>query len=717
MKTMCWRRFLRPILGVAGLALAGLSSGLAQTNTDNLIPVVTVRATQPMATTNQPGVFTVYRAGNTDATLNVWYDLGGTASNGVDYALIPPHLVAIAAGATSNTLVIAPTSNPPGAIIPKAVVLTLTNSPLMTPVNYEIGVPSEVTVYLESSNLPPTVRITSPADGAKFYTPTNIFLSAWTFGQFPVTNVEFFAGTNSLGFGSPYFIGAYPAENFQPYFLVWSNASVGAYVLTAIGHDNTGDSVTSAPVNITVFHGPPTNLPPVVSIFAPPNGATFYTPTNLPILAQASDSDGSVTNVEFFAGTNDLGKGLPVVLDPPGVNGFTGLVYWFNWMNPTPGNYPLTAVATDNGGLAATSAPVNISVLPGPATNLPPVVRIISPPDGAVFRAPISLPLYAYARANEPAANLFSDAVTNLEFYADGTDLGSAKHVFYGPPFTPGEPYPLYLVTLPHRFFLIWSNAPVGPHQLNAVAMDQFGNAATSAPVNLTVLASPPPPTNRPPIISIVATDPVAVEGTNAWVWPGETNSSPTWAAWPPRPVCFFTNRGPKTATFAVRRYGDISNALTVPYAIGGTASNGVDYATLPGSVTIPAGERRALISIVPIDDGPPDVSSTVVLTLSPSTNTPPDYVVGWPPRAAAIIIDRAGPPPLAGVLPGGWFHLAAPGPNAAWFGIEYSTDMIHWTPVCTNQVVNGSIDFVDPDAAGQPARFYRTVPVSGPPE
>ena len=75
-----------------------------------------------------------------------------------------------------------------------------------------------------------------------------------------------------------------------------------------------------------------------------------------------------------------------------------------------------------------------------------------------------------------------------------------------------------------------------------------------------------------------------------------------------------------------MRRFGDTNGDLTVPYDIGGTASNGVDYVALPGSVTIPAGELRALITIVPIDDGPPDVNKTVILTLTPSTNTPPDY-------------------------------------------------------------------------------------------
>ena len=143
-------------------------------------------------------MFTVFRAGNTDATLNVWYDLGGTASNGVDYAPIPPHLVEIAAGATSNTIIITPIQNAALSVV-KTVVLTLTNSPLLTPVNYEIGSPNQAVVYIEengATNLPPSVSIISPQDGAVFYTPTNILILAKASDpDGSVTNVEFFAGT------------------------------------------------------------------------------------------------------------------------------------------------------------------------------------------------------------------------------------------------------------------------------------------------------------------------------------------------------------------------------------------------------------------------------------------------------------------------------------------------------------------------------------------
>lgn len=576
----------------------------AQTTDSNLIPVVTVQATQPIATATNPGVFTVFRAGNTNATLNVWYELHGTASNGVDYAMIPPHLIAIAAGITSNTILITPLTNSSPASIAKTVILQLTNSPLMTPVNYEIGSPSGATVYIKSN------------------------------------------GT--------------------------------------------------------------TNLPPSVSLFEPKDGSVFYTPTNVLMLAKAADPDGFVTNVEFFAGSNDLGAGVMVVLDPPGVNGITGPVWFFNWQDPTPGNYPLTAVAADNGGASTISAPVNITVLPSSSNNIPPMVRIIGPANGAVFFAPVDIPITA--AASDP-----DGAVASIEFFAAGKDLGPGA---VDTCVTPaggcvGCPTPTPICI----YSLVWSNAPVGLWALTAVATDNGGATSTSAPVKITVLPSTPPPTNQPPIVSIVATDPIAIEGTNCWVWAGETNSPPTWTAWPTAVCRYFTNCGPKTATFTVRRFGDTNFDLTVPYDIGGTASNGVDYVTLPGFVSIPAGARWALIPIVPIDDGPPDMNKTVVLTLLPDMqmNPLPGYVLGYPSRAAAIILDQ-GPCPATGMLPGSCFHLATTGPDAAWFSVECSTDLVNWTAVCTNQVVNGSIDFVDPDAASNQSRFYRAVPLNNPP-
>ena len=448
------------------------------------------------------------------------------------------------------------------------------------------------------------------------------------------------------------------------------------------------------------------NLPPKVSIVNPANGAVFYTPTDISLIAKAADPDGSIANVEFYTNGADLGAGMPVVLDPPGVNGVTGLVYFLNWQKVPANAYSLTAVATDNGGLSTTSAVVNITVLAGPPpTNHPPVVRITSPPNGSVFRAPLDIPIFSYAAD-------FDGSVTGVEFFADNINLGFGHHVTAVPP-----PLSTTAVVAPTNFWeLTWINPPLETNiALTAKATDNNGASTVSDPVLVSILPPLTPPTNRPSLVGIVATDPVAIEGTNCWPWLGLPVASSTWSNWLASGVAYrtFTNCGPKDATFTVFRLGATNDELDVAYDIGGTATNGIDYVALPGLVTISAGERRADITIVPLDDGPPNITSTVILKLDADTN----YLLGLPRAAAAIILDSDSPHAVNGLMPGAVFNISASGPDGAWFHVEYSTDMIHWTPVCTNQVVNGRIDFVDPDAATNPARFYRTVPEAGPPQ
>ena len=54
----------------------------------------------------------------------------------------------------------------------------------------------------------------------------------------------------------------------------------------------------------------------------------------------------------------------------------------------------------------------------------------------------------------------------------------------------------------------------------------------------------------------------------------------------------------------------------TIHYTIGGTATNGVDYTTIPDYVIIPAGMDSAFIVIQPIMDNIPDGTETVILNI-----------------------------------------------------------------------------------------------------
>jgi hypothetical protein len=477
---------------------------------------------------------------------------------------------------------------------------------------------------------------------------------------------------------------------------------------------------------VDITSRPPTL--PEVSIISPANGADFYTPINLPIVACAQDSNGPVVSVEFFENGHSLGivsnPPSPIIL--PAIPGsyptFPSMPpyrpFVLVWSNVPPGtNVLLTAKATDNGGAFSTSAPVSIIVHPGPPpppppppTNLPPVVRITSPADGAIFRAPVNIPIYAYAADKD-------GYVTGIEFFAGSTDLGPGSRVTaVPPPLSPGQAQPPILIFRPTNYWaFVWTNPPQGGYALTAVAADNGGASTVSEAVNITIVGPVPPPTNPLPIVTISALDPIAIEGTNCWPWLGLVGTTPTWANWTATTsVCqYFTNCGPKNATFAVRRLGPTNDDLAVTYAVGGTATNGVDYVTLSGVVTIPAGSYVAVITVIPIDDGSPDITKTVILTLTPSS----DYTVGCPRTAAAIILDSLKPPPVAGALPDRTFHVNAAGPNGAWFHIEYSTDLLHWTPICssTNQVFAGGLNFVDPDALGNQLRFYRAVPEANP--
>jgi plastocyanin len=101
--------------------------------------------------------------------------------------------------------------------------------------------------------------------------------------------------------------------------------------------------------------GAPANQPPTISIQSPANDATFTAPATLSLQANASDSDGSVSSVEFFAGNTSLGTA--------GSSPFT-----VAWNNVAAGSYTLTARATDNTGASTISDPVHITVNPATVT-------------------------------------------------------------------------------------------------------------------------------------------------------------------------------------------------------------------------------------------------------------------------------------------------------------------------------------------------------------
>src|SRR5688572_8147064 len=103
--------------------------------------------------------------------------------------------------------------------------------------------------------------------------------------------------------------------------------------------------------------------------------------------------------------------------------------------------------------------------------------------------------------------------------------------------------------------------------------------------------------------------------------------------------------QGQDTAAFTVVRDGSTNNALTVAVQFGGNAINGVDYQRLAGTVTIPAGARRAPIIVTPVDDNIVEGTEVVLAHLPQPLTWPLPYIVCWPSLAYAHIEDNDFPP------------------------------------------------------------------------
>jgi hypothetical protein len=96
------------------------------------------------------------------------------------------------------------------------------------------------------------------------------------------------------------------------------------------------------------------------------------------------------------------------------------------------------------------------------------------------------------------------------------------------------------------------------------------------------------------------------------------------------------------TGTFTFSRTGDTTASLTVNYTVSGTATNGVNYVTLSGTTSIPAGVSSVDVIVTPIAVPIPKPTLTVNLTISIS----PTYFVGT--SSATVYISDANPPVLS---------------------------------------------------------------------
>jgi hypothetical protein len=109
-----------------------------------------------------------------------------------------------------------------------------------------------------------------------------------------------------------------------------------------------------------------------------------------------------------------------------------------------------------------------------------------------------------------------------------------------------------------------------------------------------------------------------------------------------------------------VTRSGPVTAALTVNFAVTGTAASGSDYAGIGTSVTIPVGAASAVITVTPVNDTAVESDETVIVTLSASA----EYTVVDPAAATVTITSDDGTPATV-QLSAATFSVGESGPTA----------------------------------------------------
>lgn len=326
------------------------------------------------------------------------------------------------------------------------------------------------TVFFQRT-VPPSVVLEAPTPGARFTQGVAVSARAVPTVDGTPAGVEFFRNGASV-----------VVDNSPPYAHVFGGLPVGEHVIQARVIDAIGATALSAPVSVTVV----ANQPPSVQITSPGNGARALGGAALTLTAAASDPDGQVSSVQFFARTLPSGVEQSIATD----NTAPFSITWTGTAAFVAPQVQIRAVATDDLG-----RPAEASIVIGIDPNQPPTVSLVSPateaqPFLSAYRW--NQNIYAIGQTLRLQANV-QDAnlnVQRVEFRrrSFGADGGSpTEHLLGTVPASSGAQASF---TLDRPVDTSWFTG--GLHQIYATAVDALGASTTSQTAPIAVVPAPP---------------------------------------------------------------------------------------------------------------------------------------------------------------------------------------------------------------------------------
>jgi hypothetical protein len=585
------------IVAGPGYSVGALHAGTV-TIQDDERPAVSVVATDSAANEAglDPGVFTVSRTGPTDSELTVFYTVTGTATQGSDYEVLPAS-VTIPSGSATATVTVTPIDDGlvEGA---EGVVLLLSPDPA-----YAVVTPGIASLTIADDDISVvTVEATDPD-------ATEAGLTAGTFtirrtGDTASALIVFLSRGGSASNGSDY-------------------ASLGGsnFVVT-IPAGEASASVTVSPFADNLVEGDETVVLTISASLAyvvgTPSSATVVIGDD-PAILTLSVSDPAAAEAGLDPGAFVITRsGGNLAAELTARFTLTGTALNSNDYSLLGGSKEIPAGQT---AVAVDVLPLSDNNVEGDETVVLTLVptQIVtylvgSPASGTVTIA--DDPPVVTASATDPDAAEAGPDPGTITFTRSGGNLGGSVIVFFNKSGTAtnGADYQslgggLSVVVIPANqpsvavtIHPLADNLVEGPESALLTIAPSAGYIIGASPSATVTLA------DDPPVVTVSATDPDAAEA------------------------------GPDPGTFTFTRSGgNLAASLNVSFTRGGTATHISDYANIGSSVTIPASQASATVTVAPVDDLLVEGAETVILTINPGST----YLVGAPAAATVTVADN----------------------------------------------------------------------------
>ena len=228
----------------------------------------------------------------------------------------------------------------------------------------------------------------------------------------------------------------------------------GIITTSIVAEDYSGLLRSSSPsIGAYEYTGSVATPSPVVSITSPSTGSSVTVGSNVSITATASETNGIITNIAIYNGSDLLGSS-------------SSSPYTYVMSNPAAGSYTLKAVATDANGASSTSNSVTVTITTQSVTPSSPIVTITSPASGSTYTAGANVTITTTASETNGTIN-------NISLYnGSGILLGSSS-------------------SSPYNY--VYNNILAGGYSFYAVATDANGVSTTSSTITITVTATTAP--------------------------------------------------------------------------------------------------------------------------------------------------------------------------------------------------------------------------------